>query len=164
MDGDEAVLVDAAVVGNKEMAPLPVDAVGGDDVDGGAVVANEEETKQGDVEDESTKYDKNKSFFDGLETETKKSKPKQDMQTQKDVDTSTFGSVAATYKSRHINRQNQGRYRRNYRNYNQGGGYQQNRNRAQQQQRGYNYQNRPQYQRPVAQNNQNYTTSKWVRR
>ena len=50
------------------------------------------------------KYDRNKSFFDGLATETKKSKPRTDLQTQKEVDTSTFGSVAATYKSRHINR------------------------------------------------------------
>jgi len=61
---------------------------------------DEEDTKvSGD-----NKYDKNKSFFDGLDTETKKSKPRADMQTQKDVDTSTFGSVAATYKSRHITR------------------------------------------------------------
>jgi len=72
---------------------------------------DEEDTKtSGD-----TKYDKNKSFFDGLDTETKKSKPRADMQTQKDVDTSTFGSVAATYKSRHITRNKRpGQGRNNY--------------------------------------------------
>jgi len=63
---------------------------------------DEEDTKENGAE--SNKYDRNKSFFDGLATETKKSKPRPDLQTQKEVDTSTFGSVAATYKSRHINR------------------------------------------------------------
>merc|ERR1712130_1029815 len=113
----------------------------GDDDKKNVVVAaddDEEETKE---DDENKKYDKSKSFFDGLQTETKKSKPKQDMQTQKDVDTKTFGSVAATYKSRHINRaQNRG-YGQQNRGYNRGYG---------QQQRYYN--------------RENYTTNKWVRR
>merc|ERR1712078_595677 len=58
-------------------------------------------------EKEKEHYDASKSFFDGLETETKRSKPRTDMQTQKDVDTGTCGSVAQSYKSRHINRPNQ---------------------------------------------------------
>ena len=106
----------------------------------------QEETK----EENDKKYDKAKSFFDGLKTETKKSKPKQDMQTQKDTDTKTFGSVAATYKSRHINRQNQ-RGNRNY--YNQNRGYNNNQNRGY---NNYNNQNRQQQ--------GNYTTNKWVPR
>ena len=79
------------------------------------------------------------------------------MQTQKDVDTKTFGSVAATYKSRHINRQTQNRGNRNYNQQNQN----QNRyNRNYNQQRynnnyNTNYQNR---------NQGNYTTNKWVPR
>jgi len=71
---------------------------------------DDEETKQGDDEvsdEKKVKYDASKSFFDGLETETKRSKPRSDLQTQKDVDADTFGSVGATYKSRHI--QNRGR-------------------------------------------------------
>jgi len=73
---------------------------------------DEEDTKENGKE--SQKYDRNKSFFDGLATETKKSKPRPDLHTQKDVDTSTFGSVAATYKSRHINRGNNRRQGGNY--------------------------------------------------
>jgi len=114
---------------------------------------DEEETKE---DDDNKKYDKAKSFFDGLQTETKKSKPKQDMQTQKDVDTSTFGSVAATYKSRHINRQNQGRGNKNYgqnRRYNQ--------NQYQNRQRSYQQYNRPYNQRQQQQQN-SYSTNKWV--
>lgn len=115
-------------------------------VDDAKAVPDEEETKV----DEDKKYDKTKSFFDGLQTETKKSKPKQDMQTQKDVDTATFGSVAQTYKSRHINPQQRGR--QNYYQQNRGqGGYQQNRRTAPQQQR-------------YAQNRtpQNYGQNRWV--
>merc|ERR1712241_522200 len=65
---------------------------------------DDEETKQGDDDDDNTeevttekkvKYDASKSFFDGLETETKRSKPRTDLQTQKDVDADTFGSVGA---------------------------------------------------------------------
>merc|ERR1712228_222404 len=54
--------------------------------DGGDEAVNDsEETKHSDVGNK----DAGKSFFDCLETETKKSKPRQDMQTQKEVDTST---------------------------------------------------------------------------
>jgi len=133
---------------------------------------NEEETKQEEVAEnvakvEDKKYDKNKSFFDGLQTETKKSKPKQDMQTQKDVDTKTFGSVAATYKSRHINRaQNRG-YGQQNRGYNRGYGQQQ---RYYNRENNRNYYDRPRPQRydrsqqQQYQTQQNYTTNKWVRR
>ena len=145
---------------------------GGDDDKKDAVAANndkggdddEEETKE---DDDNKKYDKTKSFFDGLQTETKKSKPKQDMQTQKDVDTSTFGSVAATYKSRHINRQNQGRGYRN--NQNRRYNYNQNQNYDNRQQRSYQQYNRQynqqyvQRQQQQQQNNyNNYNTNKWV--
>lgn len=128
----------------------------GDDDKKNVVVAaddDEEETKE---DDENKKYDKSKSFFDGLQTETKKSKPKQDMQTQKDVDSETFGSVAATYKSRHINRQNQGRYN-GQRNYGQNRRYNQNRQRSNQQ---YNRPQNQQYQQ--RQQNNSYSTNKWV--
>lgn len=69
--------------------------------------AEKDEAAARGKEEKTSHYDASKSFFDGLETETKRSKPRQDMQTQKDVDTSTFGSVAQSYKSRHINRPNQ---------------------------------------------------------
>jgi len=117
-----------------------------------------EDTKADDAE--SKKYDRNLSFFDGLQTETKKSKPKQDMQTQKDVDSETFGSVAVSYKSRHVNPQQQGQYYRSQ---------QQNRGRAyfrpqQQQQQRYSqgYSQRSQSYRQQPQ--QQYQTSKWVAR
>merc|ERR1719319_2078844 len=95
--------------------------------------AEQEQGKEEESGNGKEHYDASKSFFDGLETETKRSKPRQDMQTQKDVDTSTFGSVAQSYKSRHINRPNQrngnrgyGRQRQQqgYSGYNQGYGQQ----------------------------------------
>merc|ERR1719461_810745 len=79
--------------------------------------------------EEKKKYDAAKSFFDGLQTETKKSKPRQDMQTQKEVDTSTFGTIAGQYQSRHM-QQKRG-YRRN--NYNRNNKNNYNRSRPQQQ-------------------------------
>merc|ERR1712154_328091 len=136
---------------------------------------DDEETKAADDDskdksvnkDENKKYDAAKSFFDGLQTETKKSKPRQDMQTQKDVDTKTFGSVAATYKSRHINRaQNRG-YGQQNRGYNGGYGQQQ---RYYNRENNRNYYDRPRPQRydrsqqQQYQTQQNYTTNKWVRR
>lgn len=85
--------------------------------------ASEEVTKEKEKESEKEHYDASKSFFDGLETETKRSKPRTDMQTQKDVDTSTFGSVAQSYKSRHINRPNQRGQNRGYGRDRQNRGY-----------------------------------------
>merc|ERR1712204_68096 len=105
---------------------------------GGAKDVDDEETKaidnnaNGDEEDnkdksvsKEVKYDAAKSFFDGLQTETKKSKPRQDMQTQKEVDTSPFGTIAGQYQSRHM-QQKRG-YRRN--NYNRNNRNNYNRNR-----------------------------------
>jgi len=98
---------------------------------------DDEETKAADdskdksaPKEEKKKYDAAKSFFDGLQTETKKSKPRQDMQTQKEVDTSTFGTIAGQYQSRHM-QQKRG-YRRN--NYNRNNKNNYNRSRPQQSQ------------------------------
>lgn len=100
---------------------------------------DEEDTKENG--DDSNKYDRNKSFFDGLATETKKSKPRPDLQTQKEVDTSTFGSVAATYKSRHINRntRRQGGYGGQQRRDNYYGGGRRYENRGQRSYQQYNH-------------------------
>jgi len=73
--------------------------------DGGAAASGpSRDCEENKNADDGHKYDRNVSFFDGLATETKNSKPRSDLQSQKAVDTSTFGSVAATYKSRHITR------------------------------------------------------------
>merc|ERR1712176_189340 len=85
--------------------------------------------------EEKKKYDAAKSFFDGLQTETKKSKPRQDMQTQKEVDTSTFGTIAGQYQSRHM-QQKRG-YRRN--NYNRSRPQQQQQSQQQQSQQSNGY-------------------------
>merc|ERR1711933_58547 len=121
------------------------------------VVVDDEETKQSDNKEENKKYDASKSFFDGLETETKKSKPRQDTQTQKEVDTSTFGSVAATYKSRHINKSGgyrQGNRNNYYRQNNNNQGYNQNQRR-----------NNRSYNRSQQQTQSNgYGGNRWVKR
>eukprot|EP01083_Nonionella_stella_P030734 84214_1 len=162
---DQFDLEKADVNANGGLIVPPVSAQYSEDVEAENVAdakenADEEETKREDEEDVNKKYDKNKSFFDDLRTETKRSKPKQDLATQKEVDTTTFGSVAATYKSRHINRQNQGRYNQN-RNYQQNRRYQQNYQRYGQQhygQQNYGQQNRQRY----SQQQPQYTTNKWV--
>jgi len=94
---------------NKEKAATGDDGAEKDEAKVGTVDKEEATESGGDGKEEKTTshYDASKSFFDGLETETKRSKPRQDLQTQKDVDTSTFGSVAQSYKSRHINRPGQ---------------------------------------------------------
>merc|ERR1712157_617536 len=74
----------ATDVDDEETKAIDVNNANGDD---------EEDSKDKSVSKE-VKYDAAKSFFDGLQTETKKSKPRQDMQTQKEVDTSTFGTIA----------------------------------------------------------------------
>ena len=125
---------------------------------GGDELVDDEETKQGDDANkgENKKYDATKSFFDNLETETKKSKPRQDMQTQKEVDASTFGSVAATYKSRHM--QKGGNYRQGNRNRNYN-----NQSYAQRQQFRSGNNRRQQQQQQQSQSN-GYGGNRWVKR
>jgi len=130
----------------------------------GAKDVDDEETKaidnnaNGDEEDskdksvsKEVKYDAAKSFFDGLQTETKKSKPRQDMQTQKEVDTSTFGTIAGQYQSRHMQQKRQYRRNNNRNNYNN--------------QRGNNYNRpRPQQQQQTTQSNGYSGGNRWVRK
>jgi len=169
----DSMALEASQVANGNAA---ADGGGGDEngaaEEDGAGKKDEEDTKVDG--DDSNKYDRNKSFFDGLSTETKKSKPRQNLQTQKDIDTSTFGSVAATYKSRHINRSNnrrQGGYQRNnqYGGYRGGGGgdrryddrgprsYQQYNRQQQGQQRRYS-------QQPQGGGGGGYRSNRWVKR
>jgi len=176
-DGGVDVLVNAVDSMTLEAAQVangssPANANGGGDNggddNGGKKV--EEDTKE-DGGDNSNKYDRNKSFFDGLSTETKKSKPRQNLQTQKDIDTSTFGSVAATYKSRHINRSNnrrqQGGYQQRNNGYGYGGGRRGDRRYDDRGPRSYEQYNRQQgqqrrYQQPQGGGGGGYRNNRWV--
>jgi hypothetical protein len=76
---------------NEEMAENKAEAV--------IVSQGVPEAKEADT---ATKYNKEVSFYDNLQTVTRTSQPRIDYQTQQVTDSNTFGSVAEQYRSRHL--------------------------------------------------------------